>query len=91
MLPLSEHDGAEGEVEEHHPDTGRAGDQDLLLPPAESLAGDLLHVATVLHHLVLSQPGSPGGAVIYLPVNPLEQICQNLRIVKCKACKLIYL
>ena len=78
VLPLSEHDGAEGEVEEHHPDAGRAGDEDLLLPPAESLAGDLLQVAVVLHHLVLAEPGPPGGAVVDLPVNPFEEICQDL-------------
>ena len=78
VLPLGEHDGAEGEVEEHHPDTGSAGDQHLLLPPAQSLAGNLLHVAGVLHHLVLCESAPPGGAVVDLPVNPFEQICKHL-------------
>ena len=76
MLPLCEHDGAQGEVEEHHPDAGRAGYEELLLRPADGQS--LLQLPTVLHHLVPSQPTPPGGAVVDLPVNPFEQIGQDL-------------
>ena len=76
MLPLCEHDGAQGEVEEHHPDTGRARYEDLLLLPGDGQA--LLRVSSVLHHLVAGLPPPPGGAVVDLPVEPLEQVCQDL-------------
>ena len=50
LLPLGEHDGAHGEVEEHHPEAGRAGDEELLL-----LSHPLPHLklGVTLHHLVL--------------------------------------
>ena len=76
MLPLCEHDGAQCEVEEHHPDTGRARYEDLLLLPTQGEV--LLQVSSVLHHLVAGLPTPPGGAVVDLPVEPLEQVGQDL-------------